>query len=196
MSVSLSLSFLVSGPTTMKSAVKCDKQCALTCCSQLQISDGQEPHGQDSLGHYITYPFCFFELISNYICIFGAFLELILQSFCRALYPVLRPLCHRERQRSRCSSSELETQRNCWPENLTTPKRCTTHRSEPSTNHSNLFTPPQKTCTHRNVHRLPHTAREETHMKLSFCALRPSRNPCLPTRPLSAAPPTRPRLGV
>ena len=34
MSVSLSLSFLVSGPTTMKSAVKCDKHGALTCCSQ------------------------------------------------------------------------------------------------------------------------------------------------------------------
>ena len=34
MSVSLSLSFLVSGPTTMKNAVKCDKHCALTCCSQ------------------------------------------------------------------------------------------------------------------------------------------------------------------
>ena len=32
MSVPLSLSFLVSGPTTMKSAVKCDKHCALTCC--------------------------------------------------------------------------------------------------------------------------------------------------------------------
>ena len=61
MSVSLSLSFLVSGPTTMKSAVKCDKHCALSCCSQpiRQTSDGQEPHGQDSPGHYITYPFCF-----------------------------------------------------------------------------------------------------------------------------------------
>ena len=34
MSVSLSLSVLVSGPTTMKSAVKCDEHCALTCFSQ------------------------------------------------------------------------------------------------------------------------------------------------------------------
>ena len=50
MSVSLSPSFLVSGPTTMKSAVKCEKHCALTCCS-----DGQEPHGQDSPEHYITF---------------------------------------------------------------------------------------------------------------------------------------------
>ena len=74
-SVSLSVSFLVLRPTTMKSAVKCDEHCALTCCSQPypQTSDGQEPHGQDSPEHYITYPFCFLKLISNYICIFGVF---------------------------------------------------------------------------------------------------------------------------
>ena len=43
-----------------------------------QTSDGQEPHGQDSPGHYIHIRFVF-ELIGNYIYIIGAFFfELIM----------------------------------------------------------------------------------------------------------------------
>ena len=88
MSVSLSLSFLVSSPTTMKSAMKCVSHCELqeSCFFDVsgythetevhvmirgfanvlfptypQTSDGQEPHGQDSLGHYIHIRFVFWN---------------------------------------------------------------------------------------------------------------------------------------
>ena len=57
--------------------VKCDKLCALTCCSQPtpQTSDGQEPHDQDSPGHYITYPFIFLNQLAITYPYLGLFLN-------------------------------------------------------------------------------------------------------------------------
>ena len=60
MSVSWSLSFLVSAPTTMKSAVKCDKHCALTCCSQPTLYfRGARTTWPRLTGALHTHPFCF-----------------------------------------------------------------------------------------------------------------------------------------
>ena len=60
----------------MKSAVKCDKHCASTCCSQPvpQISDKNHMAKTHRSITYVSV--LVFESISNYIYIFGAFLEL------------------------------------------------------------------------------------------------------------------------
>ena len=100
--VSLSLSFLVSSPTTMKSAMKCDKHCELqeSCFFCMSGTPTKQKSMYDKWMRYRVVPNLpsnfrwarttwprltdalhtyLFLLISNYIYIFGAFfLELIM----------------------------------------------------------------------------------------------------------------------